>query len=333
MRKSALLCVSNVLIPLAGAAFAQATGGPSFEVASIKPSGPLDPAAILSGKTHIGMSVDNFRVDIGSTSLLNLICLAYKLKPYEITGAPDWAATERFDILAKLPEGASKDQVPDMLRSLLAERFKLAAHRDKREQPVYALVVAKNGPKLKEAPQEPAAAPEAAASTEAKPPAKGEFVFGSGDQQVTVKRADKGTMMLNTKESGPVRIAMDNGVINMEFERMTMDLLTSTLSQYLDRPVVDETGLKGVYQASLHLSLEDAMKAAGKLGVSAGMMPMAGTPITRPGNPTPSPVNASDPAGGSLFVSVEQLGLKLEPRKQPYEFLVIDHLEKTPAEN
>jgi uncharacterized protein (TIGR03435 family) len=333
MRKSALLCLSTFLLALAGAAFAQATSGPSFEVASIKPSGPLDPAAILSGKTHIGMSVDNFRVDIGSTSLLALICLAYKLKPYQITGIPDWAATERFDILAKLPEGASKDQVPDMLRTLLAERFKLAAHTDKKEQPIYALVVAKNGPKLKEAPQEPAPAPETSASTEPKPPAKGEFVFGSGDQQVSVKRADKGAMMLNTKESGPVRITMDNGVINMEFERMTMDLLTSTLSQYLDRPVVDETGLKGVYQASLHLTMEDAMKAAGKLGVSTGMMPMAGTPVTRSGDSTPAPVNASDPAGGSLFASVEQLGLKLESRKQPYEFLVIDHLEKTPAEN
>jgi uncharacterized protein (TIGR03435 family) len=333
MRKFALLCVSTLLLGLTGAAFAQATGGPSFEVASIKPSGPLDPAAILSGKTHIGMSVDNFRVDIGSTSLLQLICLAYKLKPYEITGIPDWAATERFDILAKLPEGASKDQVPDMLRALLAERFKLAVHRDKRDQPVYALVVAKNGPKLKEAPQEPAAAPEASASTEARPPAKGEFVFGSGDQQVSVKAAGRGSMTLTTKESGPVRIAMDNGVINMEFERMTMDLLAGTLSQYLDHPVVDETGLKGVYQASLHLSMEDAMKAAGKLGVSTGMMPMAGTPVTRPGNPTPALVNASDPAGGSLFSSVEQLGLKLESRKQPYEFLVIDHLEKTPAEN
>jgi uncharacterized protein (TIGR03435 family) len=140
-------------------------------------------------------------------------------------------------------------------------------------------------------------------------------------------------MMFSTKASGPVRIAMDNGVINMEFERMTMDLLTSTLSQYLDRPVVDETGLKGVYQGSLRITMEDAMRAAGKFGISTGMMPMAVTPVTRSGNPVPSPVNASDPAGGSLFTSVEQLGLKLESRKQPYEFLVIDHLEKAPAEN
>jgi uncharacterized protein (TIGR03435 family) len=333
MRKSALLCVASVLATLAGPAFAQATGGPSFEVASIKPSGPLDPAAILSGKTHIGMSVDNFRVDIGSSSLLQLICLAYKLKPYQITGIPDWAASQRFDILAKLPEGASKDQVPDMLRALLAERFKLAVHRDNKEQPIYALVIGKNGPKLKEAPPEAAASSEPVAPAAAKSPAKGEFTFGSGDQQVSVRRADKGGMMVSTKESGPMHISMDNGVINMEFERMTMALLTDTLSQYLDRPVVDETGLKGVYQASLHVTMEDAMRAAGKLGVFAGAMPVAGTPVNRDGIPAPSPVNASDPAGGSLFTSVEQLGLKLESRKQPYEFLVIDHLEKTPAEN
>jgi uncharacterized protein (TIGR03435 family) len=61
---------------------------------------------------------------------------------------------------------------------------------------------------------------------------------------------------------------------------------------------------------------------------------MAGTPVPRAASPglPPGPA-ASDPSGGSLFTSVEQLGLKLDPRKQPYEFLVIDHLEKTPAEN
>src|SRR5579885_1027524 len=212
MRKSALLCVASVLATLAGPAFAQATGGPAFEVASIKPSGPLDPAAILSGKTHIGMSVDNFRVDIGSSSLLQLICLAYKLKPYQITGIPDWAASQRFDILAKLPEGASKDQVPDMLRALRADRCKLVVHRDNKEQPIYALGIGKNGPKLKEAPPEAAASSEPVAPAAAKSPAKGEFTFGSGDQQVSVRRADKGGMMVSTKESGPMHISMDNGV-------------------------------------------------------------------------------------------------------------------------
>ncbi|HLI82887.1 MAG TPA: TIGR03435 family protein [Bryobacteraceae bacterium] len=330
MRKLCFAClaVAAAFAQPQSTAPAKAPAKASFEVASIKPSGPLDPAAILSGKSHVGMSVDNFRVDVGSMSLLNLICLAYKVKPFQITGIPDWAPSERFDILAKLPDGASKDQVPEMLESLLAERFKLAVHRDKKDQPIYALVVGKNGPKLKEAPSEPAAAPEAPAATEPKPPAKGELTLGSGDQQISIRRADKGAgMVLSTKETGAVHVTVENGLIDMQFERMTMASLIDTLSQYLDRPVVDETGLKGAYQASLRLSLQDAMRTAGKMGVNVPMPPAP----SRPG--VPGPETASDPAGGSLFTSVEQLGLKLEARKQPYEFLVIDHLEKTPTEN
>jgi uncharacterized protein (TIGR03435 family) len=67
--------------------------------------------------------------------------------------ATDWSGGERFDISAKLPEGASRDQVPAMLQNLLTARFKLATHREYREQPVYALVAAKGGPKLQPASQ------------------------------------------------------------------------------------------------------------------------------------------------------------------------------------
>ena len=69
--------------------------------------------------------------------------------------------TERFDILAKMPEGATKEQVPEMLQSLLAERFGLTFHKEMREQPVYAPVVAKGGPKLKESSTEEEPAPKA----------------------------------------------------------------------------------------------------------------------------------------------------------------------------
>ena len=65
--------------------------------------------------------------------------------------------TDRFDIAARLPEGATKDDVPEMLRALLVERFKLAAHREKSEQPVLGLVVGKGGPKLKESTETPEA--------------------------------------------------------------------------------------------------------------------------------------------------------------------------------
>jgi uncharacterized protein (TIGR03435 family) len=78
---------------------------------------------------------------------MNLLATAFAVKEHQISG-PDWLRNERFDVTAKLPEGATKDQVPAMLQTLLAERFKLTTHKDSKTLPVYALIVAKNGPKL-----------------------------------------------------------------------------------------------------------------------------------------------------------------------------------------
>src|SRR5215469_1856057 len=69
--------------------------GPAFEVASVKPAPPLDPAKIMAGKMHIGMSVDTARVDIGNLSLADLIRIAYKIKTYQLNG-PDWMTSTRF---------------------------------------------------------------------------------------------------------------------------------------------------------------------------------------------------------------------------------------------
>ncbi len=130
-----------------------ALGQTAFEVASIKPAPPITPEQILARTAHIGMKVDGARVDMGSASLTALILQAYHVEAYQIAG-PDWLATYRqtFDILAKMPEGAARDQIPGMVKALLADRFKLAVHRESREYQVYALVVGKNGTKLKQAP-------------------------------------------------------------------------------------------------------------------------------------------------------------------------------------
>src|SRR5260370_21005376 len=90
----------------AGLVFAQpAAPAPQFEVASIKPSPPLNPGLIKSGQMHIGMKIDKARVDIGNMSLADLIRTAYRLKPYQVSG-PDWMGAQRFDVLATLPDGA-----------------------------------------------------------------------------------------------------------------------------------------------------------------------------------------------------------------------------------
>ena len=327
------------LLAVAGMVFGQtptttASKPLSFEVATIKPSGPLDPAAIVSGRAHVGMSIDQARVDIGNGTVMGLVCMAYKVRPYQIAGNPDWMSaglnTDRYDILAKMPAGANKDQVPEMMQSLLAERFKLTVHREKRDTPVYVLVVGKNGPKLKEAVPEtpvPAPAPGDEAATSAKPAAgKGEISFGGGDNRVTMKQSNGG-MVINSKETGTMRMKMgENGNLRMEGDSMTMEMFATTLSQYLDRPVVDQTELKGKYQVALEISRDALLSLARKAGVNPGMMP---GPAANPSNPAEA---ASDPSG-SLFGSVQQLGLKLESRKVPYEFIVIDHVERTPTEN
>src|SRR5262249_36413374 len=82
--------------------------------------------------------------------LPNLITWAFRLNSNQVVGGPGWIATAGWDIDAKLPTGASLTQVPDMMQALLAERFHLVYHHEIRTLPVYELVVAKNGVKLKE---------------------------------------------------------------------------------------------------------------------------------------------------------------------------------------
>lgn len=303
-----------------------AAPAPAFEVASIKPSPPLDPNAILSGKMHVGMKTDAARVDIGFMSLADLIRVAYRVKPYQISG-PDWMSAQRFDIQAKLPDGASTDQVPEMLQALLADRFKLALHRDTTEHAVYALVVAKGGPKLKDAAPDPdpAAAP-------AEPP-KGAIVIGSGSDQVQISGSPQSGqgMVISTAQTGKMHVTMSaEGTMQLAMEKMTMAAFADSLSQFVDRPVIDMTGLKGNYQVALDLTIADLMTVARTSGLSMPGMPSmpAMTGGARPADA------ASDPsASSSIFNAVQQLGLKLDPQKQPIERLVIDHLEKTPTEN
>ena len=130
------MCIRNgrrmALLALAAAALALAqapASSPAFEVATIKPSPPLNPLEIAQGKVHLGMRIDGARVDIGALSIADLIRIAWEVKAYQVSG-PEWMTTERFNILAKMPEGATKDQVPRMLQALLAERFKLAIHKE-----------------------------------------------------------------------------------------------------------------------------------------------------------------------------------------------------------
>ncbi len=115
--------------------------------------------------------------------------------------------------------------------------------------------------------------------------------------------------------------------MHLEMEKITMAKLAEALSRFVDRPVVDKTELKGNYQVALDLTMADLMSAAR----SAGMAMPGAAPVSGDAGKLPSDA-ASDPSG-SIFKSVAQLGLKLEPRKAPVDRIVVDHIEKTPTEN
>jgi uncharacterized protein (TIGR03435 family) len=122
-------------------------------------------AKVRSGQQRIGMKVDAARVDIGNMPLADIICAAFKLKPYQV-GGPGWrdlgpAGGPRFDIDATLPAGATEKDVPELLQALLAERFGLRFHREESGQPIYALIVGKNGHKTQAAPREDSESPSA----------------------------------------------------------------------------------------------------------------------------------------------------------------------------
>ena len=298
---------------------------PVFDVATIKLAPPLNPQMILSGKMRIGMKVETSRVEIGFSSLRDLIMLAYQVKPFQVSG-PEWITAERWDIVAKMPEGTTRAQVPAMLRALLEERFKLQAHRESKEQNVYALEQGKGGHKLKEA------APVSATAAVEPPEDKNAISIDAGDQTVRVVRNGNGPegtqISVAGGRGGAAKMSMKDGQMHMDQERTSMHDFADMLSPMLDRPVVDHTELKGFWQVSMDLAMTDMMQMAR----GTGMMP--GGPMgAMPGGGAAGSLAPADPSGGSVFSSIEKLGLKLTKTKAPMDLVVIDSAEKKPTEN
>jgi uncharacterized protein (TIGR03435 family) len=254
----------------------------------------------------------------GST-VKSLLISAYGVKSYQVSG-PAWIDTERYDIVAKVPQGAGKDDVKLMLQNLLADRFKLTLHREKKDLPMYALVAAKNGPKLKESPPDDPAA---------KDPS--DPVYPAASHEALRQKVTEDAMR-GMKDGAPMpppppggrggtRMMVMNGRAQMSASKQTMAQFSEWLVGQLDRPVVDQTGLTKNYDIALEYSPE----GLGGPGPMGGMLP---PPASEGGT-------ATEPdAAPNLFAALQdQLGLKLEQKKGPVDLLVIDHLEKVPTEN
>jgi uncharacterized protein (TIGR03435 family) len=307
----------------------------SFDVATVKPAAPLDTAQLAADMRagrmpKLGPEIGVSRATYSYMSLDQLIALGWNVRLYQISGPP-WLSQERFDIEATIPEGAKKDDVPAMLRSLLEERFKVVAHEAQEEHKVLTLVVGKGGPKL----QESATAPEAFDPDS--PLAPGERQVDGLDGPMRMKMSPDGTVTVNMGAKGTVIEKFDRqgGSFQMNSSGVTMGGFAESLSNLFlqiggssSQQVVDKTGLKGYYQVDIALSMSDLMAMVRGMGmVVAERPPSGGTG----GNAVPE---ASDPSGGtSVYQSVEHLGLKLEDSKAIVDRLVIDHIEKTPTEN
>lgn len=232
---------------------------PSFEVATIKPN------VLGAGGKGFGIRGRTFRT--GNTSLTDLIVFAYDVQKKQIIDGPDWIDKDKYDITA-VPDAEgtpSNQQWKTMVQKLLADRFQLVFHKDKKELSVYVLSVAKGGPK-------------------------------------NLTKSD------STGDGFSVPIRNVPGGFTMPIRNATMEDFTGFALQgaVVDRPVLDQTGIKGRYDFTLTWAT---------LGTEFGG---AVQPPAAADNPPPS-----------LFTAIqEQLGLKLDAVRAPADVMVIDKAEK-----
>ena len=276
-------------------AVVSAQDSPSFEVASIRPASPQ------TNDVRAGVRIAGAQVRFVSMSLKDLIGTAYSVKPQQISG-PDWLGQERFDLAATIPSGNSAAQIPQMMRALLAERFAMATHSETREFPVYTLGLAKGGPKF-----QPSPAPVAPAPTNEKPPEVSVAAAGSANG-------------VSIDLGGGSSFAYGNNKI--EVRRMTMASFAETLTRFVDRAVLDRTGLTGPYDLVLNIAPEDYMPLMIRSAINAGVtLPPQALRVLDGAN--------ADPLSGPL----RDVGLTLESGKAPLSVVVVDPISKTPTEN
>jgi len=249
------------------------------------------------------------------------------VKSFQVTG-PDSIDTQRFDIIAKIPEGATKEDMRVMMQNLLKERFGLKLHHDTKEMAMYALVIGKNGPKLKESEAQPAPAPGQAPGPGADGPPSGP------PPPPKIGKDGMPELPPSMRRQGALMMMMMPGRMRMMGFGVPMSRLVETLARQYDRPVVDHTGLTKTYDITLDFAPEGGGR--GMPMPPPGMGPGPGTRISDGGGGGDMG-SMRLPEGGeapTLANAIqEQLGLKLEPKRGPVDMLVIDHVERTPTEN
>jgi uncharacterized protein (TIGR03435 family) len=281
----------------------------TFDAASVKPATPPPGINKVAGggitaprgtdlspyrNTGGPGSDDPGRIHYPLIALANLLGRAYE--GYFEIKAPDWADTDIMAVDGTMPPATTKEQFQKMLQNLLIDRFALKTHVETKEITGYALTVAKDGPKFKEA------------TPDSEPQGANPHQIGADGWPVPPPH------MRGLGIQG-----MPNERARMIGPQATMAELAKTLGTVLDSTVEEDTGLKAQYNISVTY--------AGHLGG-----PHGATALLAPPPPSADP-SAPEPLPDIFSALQSQLGLKLEKKKVSVEILVVDHLEKTPIAN
>jgi len=275
---------------------APAADAPRFEVASVKPN--EGSGGRIGGRGAPG------RLDLTGMSLRRLIRQAYRIHDSQIIGGPEWIGAQGFDISATAP-GAPPDQMRVMLQTLLRDRFKLTFHPERRDLPVYALIVARSdgrlGDGLKRTP-DGACLPRGAALAGTPPSTSGPPPAPPSPFDPDAKAAC-GSIIF-----GPGRLLAHGVPIDMFADALGgLPAITT-----FNRIVQNQTGLEGTFD----FDFKFANELAGRGGPFAPAPPPSATPGDEP----------------AMFTALqEQLGLKLDARRANVEVLVIDSVQKPDA--
>ncbi len=296
---------AGALTLLAGAVFAQSGTAPTFDIADVHVSAKSSLAFARVGPPRNG------RYEIKNATMLDLVRIAYGVSAETIFGGPNWLELDRFDVIAKIPDGADADAQKAMLQSLLEERFKLVARRETKPVPTWVLSAGKQ-PRLKEADGTGETGCRIPDSQGGAPPEGGLRLFRmepDGKQtQITL---------------GP------GGVVEYSCRNMTMAAFAAELRRMLgvqvgQEAVIDETGLKGAWNFDVKWSigLIGLPNAGEQIPVADAIEKQLGLKLEQ--RPTPKSVLVVDSVSRTPTPNAANLAERLPTPPAPTEFEVAD---------
>jgi uncharacterized protein (TIGR03435 family) len=281
-----------LVLLLAPLVFSQAPKRLEFEVASVRPAAPNQGQG---AQTPAAATINPQQIRLNYLTMQDFITRAYGVRAYQVIG-PDWLKSERYDISATIPQGATTAQVPAMMQSLLEDRFGIKVHKSKKEFSVYMLTRGKKPFTL----------------TEVQPRDETNVVGVAAPP-----RSGQG-LSLNVARGGLFSLTETS----LEGKGVSMDVLANALTPFIGMPTMNSTDIKGFYDFRFDITAEDSSsmmaRAAGARGVAI---------------PLELQSELDSMKNESFLDALDKAGLKLEKSKAQLDVVNIDELKKLPTEN